>query len=36
MDTVRQIAALARNDMPEGAVNADAAFRLREFWSAAR
>ena len=36
MDTVRQIAALARKEMPEGAVNADAAFRLREFWSAAR
>jgi D-3-phosphoglycerate dehydrogenase len=36
MDTVRQIAALARGQMPEGAVNADAAFRLREFWSAAR
>jgi D-3-phosphoglycerate dehydrogenase len=36
MDTVRQIAALARGEMPEGAVNADAAFRLREFWSAAR
>jgi D-3-phosphoglycerate dehydrogenase len=28
MDTVRQIAALARGEMPEGAVNADAAFRL--------
>jgi D-3-phosphoglycerate dehydrogenase len=36
MDTVRQIAALARGEEPEGAVNADAAFRLREFWSAAR
>ena len=36
MDTVRQIAALARGEMPEGTVNADAAFRLREFWSAAR
>ena len=36
MDTVRQIAALARGQMPEGAVNADAAFRLRKFWSAAR
>ncbi len=36
MDTVRQIAALARGQMPEGAVNADAAFRLQEFWSAAR
>ena len=31
MDTVRQIAALARGEMPEGAVNADAAFRMREF-----
>ena len=30
MDTVRQIAALARGEMPEGAVNADAAFRLRD------
>ena len=36
MDTVRQIAALACGEMPEGAVNVDAAFRLREFWSAAR
>ena len=36
MDTVRQIAALARGEMPDGAVNADAAFRLREFWSASR
>ena len=36
MDTVRQIAARARGQMPEGAVNADAAFRLRKFWSAAR
>jgi D-3-phosphoglycerate dehydrogenase len=31
MDTVRQIAALARGEMPEGAVNADAAFRVKEF-----
>lgn len=31
MDTVRQIAALARGEMPDGAVNADAAFRLKEF-----
>lgn len=36
MDTVRQVAALVRGEMPDGAVNADAAFRLREFWSAAR
>ena len=31
MDTVRQIEALARGKMPEGAVNADAAFRVTEF-----
>jgi D-3-phosphoglycerate dehydrogenase len=31
MDTVRQIAALARGEMPEGAVNADTAFRVKEF-----
>jgi D-3-phosphoglycerate dehydrogenase len=31
MDTVHQIAALARGEMPEGAVNADAAFRVTEF-----
>jgi D-3-phosphoglycerate dehydrogenase len=31
MDTVRQIAALARGEMPEGAVNADAALRLKAF-----
>lgn len=36
MDTVRQIAALARGEMPEGAVNADAAFRLREFLTRGR
>jgi len=31
MDTVRQIAALARGEMPDGAVNANAAFRLQDF-----
>jgi hypothetical protein len=31
MDTVRQIAALARREIPEGAVNPDEAFRLKEF-----
>ena len=31
MDTVRQIAALARGAMPEGAVNADEAFRVGNF-----
>jgi D-3-phosphoglycerate dehydrogenase len=31
MDTVRQIAALARGAMPEGAVNAEAAFRVGKF-----
>lgn len=31
MDTVRQIAALARGEMPDGAVNADAAFRVADF-----
>jgi D-3-phosphoglycerate dehydrogenase len=31
MDTVRQIAALARGEMPEGAVNTDAAFRVKAF-----
>ena len=36
MDTVRQIAALARGEMPEGAVNADAAFRLKEFLTRGR
>jgi len=36
MDTVRQIAALARGAMPEGAVNADEAFRVREFLARAR
>jgi D-3-phosphoglycerate dehydrogenase len=36
MDTVRQIAALARGEMPEGAVNADAAFRLSEFLARGR
>jgi D-3-phosphoglycerate dehydrogenase len=36
MDTVRQIAALARGEMPEGAVNADAAFRLGEFLARGR
>jgi D-3-phosphoglycerate dehydrogenase len=36
MDTVRQIAALARGDMPDGAVNADAAFRVRDFLSRGR
>lgn len=29
MDTVRQVAALAAGEIPEGAVNAEAAFRLR-------
>jgi D-3-phosphoglycerate dehydrogenase len=36
MDTVRQIAVLARGEMPEGAVNADAAFRLKEFLTRGR
>jgi len=36
MDTVRQIAALARGEMPEGAVNADAAFRVTEFLARTR
>ena len=36
MDTVRQIAALARGEMPEGAVNADAAFRLRDILARGR
>jgi D-3-phosphoglycerate dehydrogenase len=36
MDTVRQIAALARGEMPEGAVNADTAFRLGEFQARGR
>ena len=36
MDTVRQIAALARGEMPEGAVNADAAFRVREYLARGR
>jgi D-3-phosphoglycerate dehydrogenase len=36
MDTVRQIAALARGDMPDGAVNADSAFRVRDFLSRGR
>ena len=36
MDTVRQIAALARGEMPEGAVNADTAFRLSEFLARGR
>lgn len=36
MDTVRQIVALARGEMPEGAVNADAAFRLQEFLTRGR
>lgn len=36
MDTVRQIAALARGEMPEGTVNADAAFRLKEFLTRGR
>jgi D-3-phosphoglycerate dehydrogenase len=36
MDTVRQIAALARGEMPEGAVNADAALRLKEFLTRGR
>ena len=36
MDTVRQIAALARGAMPEGAVNADEAFRVREFLARVR
>jgi D-3-phosphoglycerate dehydrogenase len=31
MDTVRQIASLARGEMPEGTVNAEAAFRVTEF-----
>lgn len=31
MDTVRQIASLARREMPDGAVNADAAFRLQRY-----
>ena len=31
MDTVRQIAALAQREMPQGAINADAAFRLGDF-----
>jgi D-3-phosphoglycerate dehydrogenase len=35
-DTVRQIAALARGEMPEGAVNADAAFRVTEFLARTR
>jgi D-3-phosphoglycerate dehydrogenase len=30
MDTVRQVAALMRGRIPEGAVNADAAYRLRQ------
>jgi D-3-phosphoglycerate dehydrogenase len=30
MDTVRQVAALVRGQIPEGAVNADAAYRLRQ------
>jgi len=29
MDTVRQVEALAAGRMPEGALNAEAAFRLR-------
>lgn len=32
MDTVRQVAAIARGEMPEGAVNAEAAQRLRDWW----
>ena len=36
MDTVRQIAALARGEMPEGAVNAGAAFRVTEFLARTR
>jgi D-3-phosphoglycerate dehydrogenase len=36
MDTVRQIAALARGEMPAGAVNADAAFRVTEFLARTR
>ncbi|MGI9128957.1 MAG: NAD(P)-dependent oxidoreductase [Roseomonas sp.] len=36
MDTVRQITALARGEMPEGAVNADAAFRIRDFLARGR
>ncbi|MCA3363530.1 MAG: hydroxyacid dehydrogenase [Roseomonas sp.] len=36
MDTVRQIAALASGEMPEGAVNADAAFRVREYLARGR
>jgi D-3-phosphoglycerate dehydrogenase len=32
MDTVRQVAALARGEMPPGAVNAEAAQRLRRWW----
>jgi D-3-phosphoglycerate dehydrogenase len=31
MDTVRQIASLARREIPDGAVNADAAFRLQRY-----
>lgn len=31
MDTVRQIASLARREMPDGAVNADAAFRVQRY-----
>ena len=34
MDTVRQVAALARGEMPPGAVNAEAAQRLRAWWQA--
>lgn len=34
MDTVRQVAALARGEMPPGAVNAEAAERLRRWWQA--
>ncbi|WP_439596647.1 NAD(P)-dependent oxidoreductase [Falsiroseomonas sp.] len=32
MDTVRQVAALARGEMPPGAVNAESAHRLRRWW----
>ncbi|WP_235961743.1 NAD(P)-dependent oxidoreductase [Falsiroseomonas selenitidurans] len=35
MDTVRQVAALARGEMPPGAVNPDAALRLRRHWQGA-
>ncbi len=34
MDTVRQVAAIAAGRMPDGAVNADAAQRLRGWWQA--